>query len=1002
MSEAIGINYPEDVRAQASNPAPATPTLPLVADPAIPQNASPPPVDYETANWSQNYWAGWRAGHIRTDAWEHTETLKSAIFTDMYNRLSREQRDNADAAARAIATGPGFENTILSEAAISAQADPEAWAGLPLTAEAIEAQVLEARRQELAEADAVLDMPGGGVPAFLGGISRAATDQRSLLMLPFGLEGGVLRVMVGEIGLGVLGEAAVLPSERQVARELGEPEPDTFTRLATGGLLGGVFAGVITGAQRGMRYAAGKAQAAEEALPAGVDPLDQRSEVQGEVDRMMGQESPTQSLERTNAGRATDRHPDQVELRFDLDGKIRDHPLSDDFTHRLRSIVAPLGDDINVVITSGGQDRIGTSGARRTGSTRHDVDGSGHANTADLVLTRNGRVVLPNEDKELYARFFHLAAAQFPGLGHYSWGVHVGGGSVAAWGPTTRAASLDPYFKAAIDAGRVGWEGWTPAARPRGQFPNEGPPSATYTTSRGYTGTGQVTAGDDFNIDVKYEVVDASLLRQAEGDLQPRDRARAASDEQVAEIAARLDPARLMPSPEADRGAPIVGPDNRIESGNGRVLAIQRAAERHPDRIDAYRQQIEAAGFPIPPGTEIPVLIARRTTEMDLPARQAFVRQANSSAVARMSATERATSDARAMDADTVGLFDPAQPLSSKANKAFVQRSLASLPQAERNALVDAKGALNAEGMSRIRQALFARAYDAPDILARFTETGAGPLRSLLDALEEAAPAWATMRAGVAAGRIRPEMDITENLMDAVRLIANARQIAAREGTIAAEVIKDLLADVDLLEGALSPLTVALVRKLAPDGKAAAKGKVASFLTRYANEAGKVGTTDASLFGDGPGPAQILRAIDEKTFGDLPDDIRPTERVPTASPADQGNLEVMPEHAFADGAHSPDAIAADNQLATTFRAGTSEQKSLRPVDHLESSQRGQPTATIEQPARSEIEAFIARGDDLTFDQPDGSAISLREILDDLDADTDLDDIISLCSTKGTA
>ena len=112
-------------------------------------------------------------------------------------------------------------------------------------------------------------------------------------------------------------------------------------------------------------------------------------------------------------------------------GKIRDLPVSDEYMGRLQGVLEPLGPGIGAVITSGGQHALGTS-TDRTGSTRHDVDHTGHANTSDLVLTRDGKQVTPIEDPELYAQFLYHAAGEFSGVGHYDWGVHVGGGSEAA------------------------------------------------------------------------------------------------------------------------------------------------------------------------------------------------------------------------------------------------------------------------------------------------------------------------------------------------------------------------------------------------------------------------------------------------------------------------------------------------------------------------------------------------------------------------------------------
>ncbi len=104
-----------------------------------------------------------------------------------------------------------------------------------------------------------------------------------------------------------------------------------------------------------------------------------------------------------------------------------------------------------------------------------------------------------------------------------------------------------------------------------------------------------------------------------------------------------------MPSPTADRGAPIVGPDNTIESGNGRARAIGRAYAENPDRAAAYRQQIElTTGQPIPEGITEPVLIARRQTALSSANRRQMVVEAQDCVVSHLSAPARAPGGLRA------------------------------------------------------------------------------------------------------------------------------------------------------------------------------------------------------------------------------------------------------------------------------------------------------------------------------------------------------------------
>lgn len=136
----------------------------------------------------------------------------------------------------------------------------------------------------------------------------------------------------------------------------------------------------------------------------------------------------------------------------------RKGPVDQAIVDKIAVAAAATGDNIQFRITSGGQPsradiaagRSFGAATRRTGSTRHDHGGAG-----DGVLVVDGRAVLPDEDPALYERFFeNAAAAGLKGLGHYDWGIHVGGGSTAAWGPSTGSETLNPRFAAAIERGR--------------------------------------------------------------------------------------------------------------------------------------------------------------------------------------------------------------------------------------------------------------------------------------------------------------------------------------------------------------------------------------------------------------------------------------------------------------------------------------------------------------------------------------------------------------------
>lgn len=137
-------------------------------------------------------------------------------------------------------------------------------------------------------------------------------------------------------------------------------------------------------------------------------------------------------------------------------------------------------------------------------------------------------------------------------------------------------------------------------------------------------------AGD--NVSLVYAVVEAGDLLVSNfqdgsinpaypQDLQPRDRSSFESKLQVNRIAANLEPENLSASDTSADGAPIIGHDRVVESGNGRVMGIIRAYAS--DQADDYSSWItaNAAQFGLVPEEisimERPVLVRIRTSNID-------------------------------------------------------------------------------------------------------------------------------------------------------------------------------------------------------------------------------------------------------------------------------------------------------------------------------------------------------------------------------------------------
>lgn len=349
-------------------------------------------------------------------------------------------------------------------------------------------------------------------------------------------------------------------------------------------------------------------------------------------------------------------------------------------------------------------------------------------------------------------------------------------------------------------------------------------------------------------IDVAPVIIEASMLRSSSDAgyntaLQPRDRSRAASDAQIRDIAANLDPERLGFSAEADRGAPIVGPDGMVESGNGRVSAIRSAYQGNPESAQRYRNWLSSIGVDVSKFRE-PVLVRQRLTDFTPEQRQQFTVDANRAATLELSPVERAKVDAGNLTPPSFDLIRNTGEFGAAANRDFFRAFAQSLPPSERGSFMAADGSVSSAGVSRMRNAVLARAYGDVEILARVAESTDDDIKSISNALVAASPEWAKLRAEIDAGAVRADVDQSASLAEAVNrtadLRASGRSLDAfeRQQDAFDQVRQDVLAWMRMF--------------YRPDGKRAAGSDViAERLRYYAQEARKV-SADEGLFFDAP------------------------------------------------------------------------------------------------------------------------------------------------------
>lgn len=369
-----------------------------------------------------------------------------------------------------------------------------------------------------------------------------------------------------------------------------------------------------------------------------------------------------------------------------------------------------------------------------------------------------------------------------------------------------------------------------------------------------------VTPDNAMEVETQEQIVELAALKRATGDMQPRDRSRDESQVQARDIAANLDPEQMRAERVSDTGAPIVSSDDTIISGNGRTMALEQVY-RDPalaERAAAYRASLGAAAA----GMTEPVRILRLPKAMPVEALRAFADKSNRPRIAMMSATERAMRDANAAGDDVMGLYqggDVTAPHNQQFFRAFLNKATNT---AERGAL-SKDGRLTKEGSDRISNAILAAAYGDPELLSRMLESTDDNIRSVTGAMRDAAGAFIRMKQAMAAGEASQAFDITPQVVETARRIADLRDRGIKPA--------EFLAQQDAFT-AIDPVVEDLLRAFYNDNlsRMISRQKLTEVLVRYADEAAK--HREGGLFEDTTRPADIIAIARDRTLaadGDL-------------------------------------------------------------------------------------------------------------------------------------
>lgn len=339
--------------------------------------------------------------------------------------------------------------------------------------------------------------------------------------------------------------------------------------------------------------------------------------------------------------------------------------------------------------------------------------------------------------------------------------------------------------------------------------------------------------------------------------LQPRDRSRSASLDQINDIAKNLNPRLLGGSPSATDGAPIVSPEGVVESGNGRTLAIRQAYALDNESAVKYRDWLQAQGYDVADMAS-PILVRERVTPMTTEQLVAYTTEANERTTLALSSTERAVADGKRIG-ELLHLYHGGD-VAGAANREFVRAFIGDVAsKSDRGSLMDGDGLLSQDGRRRIEAALLAAAYDDPALVGDIFESADSDIKAIGGALLDAAGPWAQMRQESRDGQISSKVDVTPNLMEAVNMVRRARATGKS--------VFELVNQNDIFSGELDQATkdwVGVFYRGANLARARGRDKVADALLTYTQLA-RATQPGNNLFGEPElTGADLLRGTHDK------------------------------------------------------------------------------------------------------------------------------------------
>lgn len=298
----------------------------------------------------------------------------------------------------------------------------------------------------------------------------------------------------------------------------------------------------------------------------------------------------------------------------------------------------------------------------------------------------------------------------------------------------------------------------------------------------------------DAGFDATYKIVPAGDITASHNtdyavndfypaELQPRDRNRPQMRGQVEKMAKTMKPELLAESQFVNEGAPIVNNSGVVLNGNGRVMAIQKAyqglTDSHKKSAKAYKDFLAsiAPSLGIAPekvqSMAHPVLVRQAADDADT---KAIINSTEGGA--KLGGAEQAKADADRLKLSTLEQFvdNGTGEFMNPSNREF-RRAAASdvFSDAEGNSVFNEKGDLSPTGQFRIRNAIFAKAYDDNYLLTQLSEATDNNSKNIMNAMIAAAPEVAKVNEGIKEGNLYPDYDISDVITKTAKTIMSLR-----------------------------------------------------------------------------------------------------------------------------------------------------------------------------------------------------------------------------------